>query len=61
MELLYLEDSSVSYLATSCQQTALITPLNEICYSDLDEELALENSKGEEAQLPKSIKRVTSG
>ena len=49
MELLYLEDLSVSELATTCQQTALITPLTEICYSDLDEETPLENVKEEEA------------
>jgi len=65
MDLIFLEDSSVfaSEMAASYQQTgAAATPINEImCYSDLEDDLPLDNSKDQVAALPRSIKRATSG
>jgi hypothetical protein len=65
MDLVYLEDSSVfvSEMPPSSQQTgAAATPLNEIMsYSDLEDDMPLDNSKDQVAELPRSIKRATSG
>lgn len=65
MDLISLEVSSVfaSDMLGSYQQTgAAATPINEImCYSDLEDDLPLDNSKDQVAELPRSIKRTTIG